>query len=412
MKPSLFILLVAMMPVAASADIFQCVNQYGETVFKDKPCAGAETLVQQKNIESLKKNNIAHLPVLESDSQLGKNLLRNASFENRLVDWVVPEGAFWTGNGGVKNKGALVMHAEKLPEEKYKDGHIYETTVSQCVPLNAGEKYQLAARFRYDKLPEKKHANRANVTWYLSSDCSTGGQYGWFIEPAPEFGWQSLLRKNLKPALGAQSAMITIVQRARYANNGKAFWDDIHFSAHEIHEQSDSLGHSQDNDQRQYPVGHNYVSNGTFDNDLEGWRKGWVVQYDAVQGDVAPGSARITAASTTGGVGALGMAYCVNTDADTGYKLGASFKRDTYSTQQGDARLRVTWYEKEACSGRAGAGRKSVKPTKAKGWQKLKVSGLHSPKDSKSTLVELIQTVDGNGEFSAYWDDVYLISTP
>ena len=76
-------------------------------------------------------------------------------------------------------------------------GYVHETVVSQCVVLNGGSKFGLSARFKSLGTPLKVSANRVNVIWYESSDCTSGGQWGAYIEPKKfKAGWQNLNRKH------------------------------------------------------------------------------------------------------------------------------------------------------------------------------------------------------------------------
>lgn len=387
----------------SQAEFFQCTNEYGETIFKDSACDDSETLKQKIDPQSLSNKNPVFTPTVDNSNPLGKNLILNADFEDRLIDWVVPLGAYWSSNGGISSSGGLIIQAEGQ--------YIHETVVSQCIALNGGSKYELTAQFKSKGTPIKVHANRANVIWYEASDCTAGGQWGAYIEPEKyKAGWQNLTRKNLIPALGARAAKITIVQNGRYSNNQKGHWDNIRFFATEVFEQSADGKNTSTKNQFTLDPGTNYVLNGEFKDGISPWRPGWKTEWSGIQGDTFPGSARVTAHSTTGSIGRGAFSQCVNIGEDANFILGASFKRDENSTQNGGGRLRLTWKEKQNCQGPGRTTNKSADPQDIAGWQKLRINGLHAPEGAKSATIEIIQTVAGKGEFTAYWDDIYLVA--
>jgi len=349
------------------AEIFQCIDGGGHTVFRDSECGPGETLHKRMDSDGLETktgngetgNDTDIIVSYHGDpGVLGKNLLRNPSFENRLVDWRVPLGASWLENQGFKGSGALMIHAKEPPHDRF----IHETVVSQCVLLGKGEKFGLSARFRLDKIPAEKVANRANIIWYESSNCSTGGQYGWYIEPENVKGWQMLSSNSLTPALGAKAAMITIVQNGRYSNGGRGIWDDVVFAATELFERSDTNIDREDNSQYTLGPGINYVSNGRFDNSITSWREGWKTVWSGSEGDTSPGSARVTSHSVYRGSGRGAISQCVNIGDNTTFEMGASFKKDPRSTQAGGGRFRVSWHEEMNCFGRSKIDGKSADP--------------------------------------------------
>ena len=117
------------------ATVFECVDAAGRTVYRDARCNADEELKQEIDILALEKKTNMSTPQIDDSGPLGKNLLKNPSFENKLVDWKVPLGAIWSSNQGVHNSGGLIIQAEIPPDDQY----IHETTVEQCVPLGPGE---------------------------------------------------------------------------------------------------------------------------------------------------------------------------------------------------------------------------------------------------------------------------------
>lgn len=407
MKYVVFLLSFIFLPVLTQANIFQCVDpESGETVFKDKECEDTEVL--EKTIELKSESKKVTITPLQSDNSnpLGKNLLRNASFENKLIDWRHPIGALWSKIQGVNNSGGLSIQAEIPPEDKY----IHETVVSQCVILGAGEKFQLMAQFKAEKVHSGKYAekakfaNRVNVIWYESLDCTSGGQFGGYIEPKNIYGWQSLSGGHLKPAFKAQAAKITIVQKGRYARGYKGYWDNIAFVVSEVFEQSNKQNIKPDS-KYTLPLNENYLKNGGFNTDITSWR-GWKAKWSYI-GNKAPGSSRVTFESKKGGFGTGAMNQCINIGENIKFNFGASVKKDETSTQTGGGRIRISWNDKENCSGRSKTDGNWADIKDTRGWQNLQVNNLIAPSGTQSVHIELIQSIAGSGKFSVFWDDVY-----
>lgn len=389
----------------SNAEIFQCTDLSGKTTFKDKECNSDEVLQNKTDAAStMEKMNISPA-YIDNAHPIGKNLLKNSTFEDKLVDWVVPSGASWAGNKGADTSGGLIIQSEIAPIDNY----VHETKVSQCVVLGEGAKFKLKAQFKAGKVFRGKnaktasYANRVNVIWYESLDCTTGGQFGWFIEPKNMYGWQDLSYENLNPAFQAKAAKITIVQNASYAGGHKGYWDNIIFAASEISDQSDN---KVDQPRSKYTLtaNRNYVKNGGFTYDLSGWHS-WKAKW-SFYGNKLPGSAKVTfEREKSMGTGALDQ--CVNIGRNTLFELGASVKKDKKSTQSGGGRIRVSWNEKENCKGNIKGDNNVADIKDIEGWQKLEVNNLVAPVGTQSAHIELIQSIAGPGKFSVFWDDVY-----
>jgi len=323
-----------------------------------------------------------------------------------LTDWRVQIGGRWSSNQGYNDSGSLIMESDIPPD----DGAIYETTVEQCLTLVPGEKFQLKAKFKAEMvLPDQfaenaKIANRVNVIWYESKNCTTGGQFGGWVEPKNIAGWQNLLQTRLIPAFGAHAVKIVVAQNGRYSRGYKAYWDDIAFYVSEV----DNTSHSNEqtlNNEYTLPFYENYIKNGGFNRDLLHWhvyKTTW-----SRQGNIEPGSARVSFSSEKSGYGTGAMSQCVNIGEYVKYELGASLKKDDTSTQSGSARIRVSWNNKEDCMGRSKTDVKHADYQVGEGWQNLQVKNLIAPKNTRSVRVELIQSIAGPGQFSLFWDDVY-----
>lgn len=423
---TLFLSSFLMLSSVARVDASQCINNTGEIIIREGACpenehsANNNKLSLRQRAENLYKAAMLKLdkylssasriesPVTENPIVKSKNLLKNAAFENQLTAWQVPQDALWAADKGILESGALTLHARLPPDNKY----IYETTVRQCVIVEADNKYQLSAQFVSTKPPLKAHANRANVIWYESTDCTSGGQWGAYIEPkAQESGWQQLSRNNLLPALGAQAAMITIVQNGRYSEGGEAVWDNIYFGATQNARQLKKMTNSEASDEFTLALGVNYASNGEFDNNTTAWHAAQETEWSESQGDRSPGSVKITLLSRSGSLGRGVLRQCINFGEHSVFEVGASYKKDDSSTQTGGARLRLVWYKNLNCRGAAKTDPNWADSDLFSDWQQLHIVGLSPPSNAQSAKIDIIQSISAAGEFSLYWDNIYFIAT-
>ena len=222
-------------------------------------------------------------------------------------------------------------------------------------------------------------------------------------------GWQSLLKQDLMPALGAKAAKITIVQNGRYSDSIMAYWDNISFAASEVFEKSTTATEKKIYDHHTFPVGTDRITNGGFDKNIASWQNSSKAVWSYRQGDAKHGSAKVTIESKEGSLGQGAFSQCINIGANTRFDLGASYKRDAAaSTQKGGGRLRVTWRENVNCNGRARTDSNSADPQDISGWQKLEIKDLIALGNAQSVTIEIIQSVLGPGNSIVYWDDIYL----
>jgi hypothetical protein len=395
------ILVVLLYATQAHAEIYQCIDKYGRVAFQPAPCEPSSQSSKKIELKGLLEKQNRHANPHPDNTILNKNLLQNPAFGHAFDHWATPADVHWLEGAGFRNSGVLQMAARKPPQDKY----IHETVVSQCVPIENGTMFSLGGRFRHEGRPLKQHANRMRVIWYESLDCTSGGQFGWFIEPRDVTGWQLLRHDKLKPALSAKAAKVEIMQNGRHSNNAKGYWDNVYLMATEL---SAAPGR-----QPGYvlPAGFDFIENGDFRRDVKGWHRGWPNTWSGSTGNHGVGAARVTASSNKGSIGRGALQQCVNFGASQRFHVGASFKHGDTSTQQGSARLRVTWYEKGDCRGRAKTDLRWIDPeTDKTGWQALRLDNMKAAKGSISAKVELIQSILGSGTYHAYWDDVYFIT--
>jgi len=395
MKNSWIIVLLCLCNNAV-ADIYQCKDKAGRAVFQSSPCGEQD---QQTNVISnqkllSKQNRVG--PTNRASSIVGKNLLHNPGFEQQLKNWNTQQDVQWLPTQGLNGSGVVTINARKPPQDRY----IHETKINQCVPIQNGSEFTLAGQFHHQGRPVKQNANRLRIYWTTSLDCLSGGQFGGYVEPKDITGWQRLSRQKLIPSLGAKTALIELMQNGRYSNNAKAYWDNINLIPTKVSARvSKTPGYS-------LPAGFDFIENGDFRRNLKSWRTGWQAQWVGFTGHAYTGAIKITASSTKSSIGKGAFSQCINMGNSSHFNVGASFKRGDTSTQKGGARLRITWYAKDDCRGRAKTDRHQD-PTDAKGWQRLQLNNLKSSTGARSVKVEAIQTVAGKGQFVAYWDDVY-----
>jgi len=156
----------------------------------------------------------------------------------------------------------------------------------------------------------------------------------------------------------------------------------------------------------------NQLVNPNFTTDLSGWTPDyWAISWTGSEGNLGPGALRAVATSAGPPIGARAASQCTTAVDGIAYDFGGAFKIEPSSTQTGAARLRVTWFSGAACSGTPTIGG-NADPTSVAGWQALAVEDEVAPAGTQSAMVELIQTVDGPGDFIAYWDDIFFGSDP
>lgn len=402
MKKSLQLACVYFVCLTSSvqAEIYHCKDASGATVFSDRECDSHQQLVE--HIETVKAEN----PSPGETRLAPSNLVLNPGFENGEAQWVFSQNTNWNKNRGRYTSAGLSIQAAKPPEDKY----IHETTVEQCIRLNNADSYMWTAEVRLQGMPLKAHANRANIIWYRSENCSTGGQWGAYLEPKSRGGWQKLRGRPLTPAMGAKSAKLTLVQNGRFSNAGTAFWDNIEFYPLGDPARPNSPSSSAEEITfYEYPAGGNILLNGSFSEYLNQWRKSNAAEWDENTGKQRKGSVRTIVASDKGSLGRGVLSQCVELAKQRQYSLRAYVKVDRSSTQSGGGRLRATWNTKLDCRGQSQIATKHADFNDSLGWQELTVNDLIAPDEAVAVTVELIQRIQGKGLFVVNWDDVELV---
>lgn len=365
---------------------------------------------------------------------LKENLIHNGDFAQGDKAWQLEYGMSVSTTPEENemdfsdNTSALLMHALEAPQ----DGYIHSRNARQCVPIGEARKLQFSGDFLYrDELPASNYGHRANLIWHYEADCSGNAQFGWFLEPKIKSGWQSLFIADVEPALNAKAVEIEISQDQHSSRKdfmfweafyywvmekldlsdrdtlSAGYWDNLDLQITQLEEPDPALGNL--SDQPTTPHNINLLRNGNFDNSLEDW-KHYYSEWNANEGSTKKGAVRVTLKSSTGSSGSGVFEQCVNIGNHRRFTMGANFKVDEVSSQTGGGRMRVSWYEEENCRGRHSTDSRHVDPQKIPGWQQLSVPFLDAPRNSRSVSVDAIQSIDGKGEFSAFWDDMYFMA--
>ncbi len=380
----------------AYAELYRCTNAAGKLSFQDYPCQSG---AKQQTFEVPNSGNS-----ISSNIVSVNNLVKNHGFEEGLKHWLIQdikankEGINHRANIENYSSAVLELAAVRPPDNKF----IYTTKIEQCIPLGRGAVFTLGASARLKKAISQAYANRVNIIWYETIDCSAGGQFGDYIDVKKQTtGWQQLEKRNLKPFAGAIAAKIEITQNGRKSDGVPVFWDNISLAIQQrgpALERRIAAG-------KTLASGKNYLKNSSFANnlsawDLGNWINGWANDYQH------RGSLKVSSSSTSSSIGKSAFSQCVNFGANRRFDMGIRFKQDNSNTQSGGGRLRATWYPVANCTGN-GKTKYDVDPKPVAGWQNLTVKGMVAPVGSVSVKFTVIQSISGAGRFSAYWDDAY-----
>lgn len=389
----------------AHSEIFKCRDLDGTVIYKDSECGVNELLQKVIHLPEQHKMERSSSGEIVEPAFKQTNLLKNSSFEQKVVDWRVKNDVFWTMNGGKGGSSAVIIQAKKPPEDRY----IYETVISQCLELNGGEEYKLSADFMTDKPLSANKSSRVEVYWWESLDCKKNGHYGNNVRPKNTGGWQHIEVERLKPTLNAKAAQIQLVQLGRFSEGSKAYWDNISFSATVYNYRSPSAEDHKRSAKKLSP-GENYLKNGSLDKKLNAWKLAdgnpvWVANV----GNKSKGSVYVTTISDTPNKWKVAspLAQCVNFGPHVRGEIGVSSLKDPKSNQEGSRSLKITWYEFENCEGRYKGDNRWAGLKEEEGWQHLKLTDLEIPENAMSVSISLSQAVKDKGTYSAYWDDIY-----
>jgi len=400
--------LIGILLIAASveAKIYKCTDVNGKIKLQDRECSSTEQA--EEFIPKKLKDKLSVVAGRGSKGlQFEKNRIQNAHFDQGLEFWKSEfntQAFGWTNFDGHKSNGATVV--QSVPPGNAQKQRLYEVTLSQCVKLDQGRRYRFAASFKAMGEYKSSHANRANLYWYQTEDCSSQGQFADYLEPEPNIlRWQRIIHEDELRSLNAKAALIKIVQSRTAGNNQQALWDDIELSPTEMEVSTNT--NLNVTDQHTLPIGQNYIENGDFKFNLKPWHHSGDTRWTSSEGANAPGAVRIAIYSDKGGLGAHNISQCINIGANKLFRAGAKAKVDPKSTQQGGGIFRLSWYEDVDCQGRSQAGFKDDRVKNIDGWQELSIDGLEVPPGAQSANVHITRGVNDSGLFAYFIDDVF-----
>lgn len=349
-----------------------------------------------------------------------ENLVQNGDFEQGASAWIVhPDMELVRTSTQV---GATHLLSRSLPAPD--DGYIYEAHTSQCINFGDSRKFLLSAEFFYIEYPSESHAHRLNYTWFDNNNCTGGGQFGDYLEPKLNQGWQTLKQENIQPALNSHSLLINLTHNQRASVRSlnlfqkghtdskdllsSGYWDNISLVSTGSGKVADA-GASK-TPSFEIPIGVNLLRNSDFDQGASDWRLASDTHWTADKYKERLGSLRVVIQSSEGSRGSFAFKQCLETGGHSKFELGGYFMRDSSSVQTGSGLLRVVWYELPGCKGQHRISQQDVDPQRVDGWQHLHIANLPAPDGVSSVMFEGIQSIDGVGEFIGYWDSLYLIA--
>lgn len=379
---------------------------------------------------------LSFLPQLAFASEL----ITNGGFEQSQKAWQVHPHMQLSLNNEKHNNTSLLSKSIPAPD----DGYIHIIKTTQCINIDPTiKKLNFTADFFYIEKPMQGHAHRVNFIWYDTKDCMSGAQAGVFLQPKLIDGWQQLNQSAITPALNSQSVSIELIQDRRASFRdftvletiyywfkslfgdgserlSSGFWDNISLTKktdlkpdNRTHSSNKALSGSyakNSSTHNKLTKNTNLLLNSSFAQNAKHWSLSSRVDWHPDIGNLSAGSIRSSLTSKKNSAGSTIFSQCINTHSHSTFKFGGFFQREPNSSQTGGGRIRVIWYGGENCTEQSKIGRKHTSPKRIDGWQHLSVASITSPKNVRSVKIQGVQSIDGKGEFIAYWDDLYLIA--
>ena len=391
------LLLVSVSSVAqgAAADIFKCTLPDGAVLFQPE-CPSHATASQKLTIKEV--SDLGFNKEQQSQHSAGDALLPNGNFEQGLTLWATLMGTPQIANKeGTAGTDALHLFTKGNAPSKI--------LLRQCLPAKGIGKASLSAFVKQEGATQP-NANELRGVWFTSEDCSGKGQYDAQLNPTAAPGWQKLEYTQLKPALGAQSLLIELLHANAGGEPSQALWDDIEVTLTEV-DHNEAVYTPDPSHTR--PLGENHLKNSRFDANLDDWNSVWPTEWRQYGGEDVTGGIYVKASSDFGKkIRGEAFSQCVNFGTNTQFIVGASFKKDSLSSQTGSGSLRVHWLQKPGCQGKQLFGTELLTQD-INGWQSLK-DAISAPTGAHSALIKADQSVDDTGLFGAFWDNVFFIA--
>lgn len=398
-QPLLLIALLASLMSAANtsyADIYKCVLPDGQILFQQQ-CPLNALSADKQTIRAI--SPIGFDPYSGQGLSVGAQVIINGDFEQNTTAWTIVKGsANAQPKEGITDTIGLALKTDGSKEEEH--------LIRQCLPVDNITQVNIRAFVK--KEGGAADTNALHVVSFTSKDCTSGGQYNAKLIPTEAAGWQKMSRENLKPVLGAQSMMVEIKHFNKASTRAaSAFWDDITLTVSALGSTTNAAPAKILNTP---PLGTNYLSNSSLDQNLAGWSLAWPGQWVEYGGQGLSGGALVKASSDFGQtLQGEALNQCVNVGAHTKFEARAAFKKDALSSQLGYGKLRVIWHEDINCQGlqRLAGSTQSSDTTQ---WQQLQISA-NNTSHARSATISLSQAILGVGVYSAFWDDISFKAT-
>lgn len=373
------------------ADIYKCTFNDGSVLFQTQ-CPENAVSAEKQAIQA-----ISNVGFREGEGQaisVGDELIQNGDFENQANSWFVRGQVQVIEREGVSGTSAIRLFSIGEAKE--------ETRLRQCIPSQGIASMRVAA-FTKQQGSEKPLANELRVVSFPSSDCSGNGEYLAQLSPSAAPGWQKLEDSELVPSLGANSILLEIIHINEATGPTEALWDDVLLEVAALETGPARFSY---NTQHDKPAGVNYLKNPSFEAGLNDWELDWPAEWVEYGGNNISAGLLVKASSDYGKkVKGNAFTQCVNIGAKRNYSVGASFKKDSLSSQSGVATLRVAWLEQPNCEGKQQLGG-SFESHNVADWQMLG-GETQAPEGAQSALLRAYQTIDDTGYFGGFWDDIY-----
>lgn len=358
--------------------------------------------------------------------ELNTNLIANSSFSQELLFWKVQQPSRLSIDGFDDSSALLLTIDRDTDGLSQHRNHM----ASQCVNIDDGDDFSFNVDVKYLNKPLKEISQRVILVWYQGLDCSEHGQRSRLLDPEIVDGWQHLSKSGMRPPLGSKSIMIrllalssaseaaaetpeTLSQTNSLDQSGfvSAVWDNFELKALSRLDETRELTAAESLAiQDPLPLFENYFVQGGFDLSSEGvefrYQAAWVEDV----GRTALGAIHTTLKSDGRATGYKAFTSCVNVVDNSVFDAGIFFKRDTLSSQLGSARVVARWFDGLDCTGRNVPATPFAYSRDGDGWQDLKIESLRRPEGVMSFSLSVTTLMRGAGQYSVFWDDMYLIA--
>ena len=417
------------------AQIYKYIDEAGRTVYSDiDPSKSGKTiqkkhevLAKPKTTEPILTANLTKLVALHdaSKKRLNENLIRDSGFSSRS-DWLMNSN-YQYAHDLTDNKNMVLKIASFKPDTKQPNS----VEAGQCIAIENASSMSMAVRFYSDMVPAERSAHEIQLIWYQDENCTIGREFGEWIRPKMQAGWQDVELPFIRPALGAKFVKIKLMQRPKYswytpAQNTDwmsrlrnsvgmdvetlkprpitAYWDDIQLFVKT--REKETTKPSTGNPLYDLPGNQNYVINGGFDINLDGWLLTHEARWRALNGHGGVLVTQTQSSVKDKSFASSSIYQCINIGTAISLDFSAKAKVSENSSSEGGGRVSYLWFEKPDCTGRIKSARNPSHLKNSQGWQTLESKALIRPENSQSFRVGLHHSASTPGELTVFWDDI------